>query len=339
MQVPNDATHDTLMLRQRVIPVRACSLPQRDLHFYTENPRIYSALWEKVAEGDEPTQEDIFRVLSRAEHVREVLVPSIKNNGGLIEPILVRNGVVLEGNSRLAAYRLLAQTDAQAWRLIRARVLPDDISDADVFSLLGEYHMVGKRDWQPYEQAGYLYRRYKSQESPIAQLSAEVGLVKSKVQHLIAVYAFMVDHGDRNPDRWSYYDELLKGRRFDDTRKQFPHFNDFIAAKIVSGEIARAVDLRDDLPKIVKAGGNTLRKFMLGNMTFSEASDDARLRGAGNYHAQKLKAFRQWLAEDTVEVEFGAMSSDELKNVKYELEKIHTRAAQLASRIAKGRPS
>ncbi|OIQ77582.1 hypothetical protein GALL_407260 [mine drainage metagenome] len=77
---------------------------------------------------------------------------------------------------------------------------------------------------------------------------------------------------------------------------------------------------------------------MAGTMTFSEASDDARLRGAGNYHAQKLKAFRQWLAEDTVEVELDAMSSDELKNVKYELEKIQARAARLASRIAKGRP-
>jgi hypothetical protein len=45
--------------------------------------------------------------LTRAEHVRDGLVKSIKHNGGLIEAILVRKGVVLEGNSRLAAYRIL----------------------------------------------------------------------------------------------------------------------------------------------------------------------------------------------------------------------------------------
>ena len=259
MQIPADATHDTLLLRRKVIPVLACSLPQAELRFYAENPRIYSTLWDQMLDGDEPTQEDIFRVLSKGDHVRETLVPSIRNNGGLIDPILVRNGVVLEGNSRLAAYRLLAQSDAEKWKFVRARVLSSEISDSEVFSLLGEYHMVGKRDWLPYEQAGYLYRRFQSQGSSIQELSGEVGLVKSKVQHLITVYTFMVEHNDRSPDRWSYYDELLKGRRFDDARKQNSKFDDFIARKIASGEIARAVDLRDDLPKIVKVGGSEHR--------------------------------------------------------------------------------
>jgi hypothetical protein len=335
MKIPADAVEDTLLLRGKVLRVFACSLPQADLRFYAENPRIYSALWDQMSEGNEPTQEEIFRALAKGEHVRETLVPSIRNNGGLIDPILVRKGVVLEGNSRLAAYRLLAQSDHEKWRHIRARVLPDDIGDSAVFSLLGEYHMVGKRDWQPYEQAGYLYRRSRLQQSTVEVLSAEVGLVRSKVEHLIAVYGFMVDHNDRSPDRWSYYDELLKGRRFDSVRKLYPKFDDFIAQKIASGEVARAVDLRDDLPKVVKAGGNTLKKFMGGAMNFQEAADDARLRGAGNYHATKLRTFRQWLAEDSVETEFSSMTDQEKKNVRYELEKIHTRAAQLVQRIDK----
>lgn len=333
MQIPDNATPDTMIIRQKEINVLSCALPQSDLRFYPENPRIYTSVW--LDEQEQPSQEQIFAVLSKSEHVRETLVPSIRDNGGLIEPILVRDGVVLEGNSRLAAYRLLAQTDAQRWRLIRARVLPNEVTESEVFSLLGQYHMVGKKDWPPYEQAGYLYRRYKLHDMSEQALAAEVGLSKSKVQHLIAVYSFMVERDDRSPERWSYYDELLKGRRFDDARKLYPQFDKFIAALISAGEIGRAVDLRDELPKIVKAGGNTLKKLMSGGFSFTEAAEDARLRGAGNYHAQKLKGFRQWLSDDALEPDIAAMTADEVKIVKYELDKIQSRTSQLLQRISK----
>jgi hypothetical protein len=333
MKIPSDAVRDVMTLRQKEIPILTCMLPQAELLFYSENPRIYSSAW--LSEDDEPTQERIFQILSKSEHVRETLVPSIRNNGGLIEPILVRKGVVLEGNSRLAAYRLLAQKEPTRWTLIRAKVLPDTVADSEVFSLLGEYHMIGKKDWAPYEQAGYVYRRSKHHNIEDQELAREVGLTKKKVQHLIAVYSFMVRVEDRSSERWSYYDELLKGRRFDEARKLYPNFNDVIASKIVSGEIERAVDLRDDLPQITKVGGNTLKKFMNASFSFSEASLDARLRGAGNYHAKKLREFRTWLADNTIEPEIQAMSSDDLKNIEFELNKIQARSRQLVDRITK----
>ena len=331
MQIPETATTDTIILRHKEIKIHACSLPQKELSFYEENPRIYSSVW--LDEDARPTQEAIFNVLSKMEHVRESLVPSIRTNGGLIEPILVREGVVLEGNSRLAAYRMLARSDPGKWETIRARVLPADIGDSEIFSLLGEYHMVGKKDWAPFEQAGYLHRRFTNNDIDEKELALEVGLTKGKVEHLIAVYAFMVKYNDRDINRWSFYDELLKGRRFDETRKLHPKFDDFVAKKIASGEITRAVDLRDDLPKIVKSGGNTLRKFMNGTMDFSAAAEDARLRGAGNYHAQKLKTFRQWIAEDSVETDVTGMTEEDVKNVRYELTKINTRIAQLLKKL------
>lgn len=140
-----DFQSDTITLRKREIAVQTGFMPHTGLRFYPENPRIYSALWKQ---GDsEPSQEEIFQQLSKTEHVRETLIPSIRSNGGLLEPVLVRSGVVLEGNNRLAAYRVLAMApDHQLWKLIRVRILPDDISDADVFSLLGEYHIVGREE-------------------------------------------------------------------------------------------------------------------------------------------------------------------------------------------------
>ena len=331
MNIPENSTPDTILLRGKKIEVHSCELPHAQLLFYPENPRIYSIV--RTDEDTEPTQDDIYKVLSKADHVRDLLVDSIRNNGGLIEPILVRGNVVLEGNSRLAAYRVLSHQEPGKWNFIRAKVLPPDVTDSQVFSLLGEYHMVGKKDWQPFEQAGYLYRRFKHHGITVELLAEEVGLSKQKVTHLVSVYQFMADHHEREADKWSYYDELLKGRAFKEAKSLYPEFYEVVAEKIKSGEIRRAVDLRDDLSKIANIGGNTLKKFVKGTMSFSDASDDARLRGAGNYHARKLKDFRQWLAEASIEEEIRAMSDEDRKNVKCELDRIHTRTGQLSNKI------
>lgn len=335
MKIPDNAIADTILLRGQEIAVLSCELPHSELLFYPENPRIYSSI--RADDADDPSQEDIFRALSKAEHVRETLVPSIRNNGGLIEPILVRGNIVLEGNSRLAAYRVLTQQDPGKWQMIRAKVLPDVVTDSQVFSLLGEYHMVGKKDWLPYEQAGYLYRRHEHHEVTLEDLALEVGLSKSKVEHLVAVYRFMLTHNQRDADKWSYYDELLKRRSFRDLLASHPNFYEIVTEKIKTREIERAVDLRDQLPQIVKVGGNTLKKFIQGKMTFEEAANDAKLRGAGNYHVKKLKDVQQWLAENNIVDELEAMSEDELKNVRYLLDKIHSRIGVLLKRTTKPR--
>lgn len=322
---------DTITLRKKEIPVRSGYLPQSSLLFFPENPRIYSVVWNE--EGEEPSQEQIFSALSKSEHVREVLVPSIRNHGGLIDPVLVRGNVVLEGNSRLAAYRILAQTDANKWSMIKVRILPDSISDSEVFSLLGEYHIVGKKDWQPFEQAGYLYRRFKTHDISEDQLTQEVGLPKQRIRHLIHVYGFMVERNDRNPARWSYYDELCKGRRFDAARQLYPNFDNLIADKIAEEDIERAVDIRDRLPLIVRAGGKTLKKFMEGRFTFEEAVDDARARGAGNYGLKKLSDFRKWLAEENMEEDVKLCPEAEAKQIQFELTKIGARITQLLKKI------
>jgi hypothetical protein len=333
MKIPDNAVTDSILLRGKVISVLSCELPQQELLFYPENPRIYSSV--RADGDDDPSQEEIFQVLSKTEHVRETLVPSIRNNGGLIEPILVRGSTVLEGNSRLASYRILSHSEPGKWRLIRAKVLPKNITDSQVFSLLGEYHMVGKKDWLPYEQAGYLFRRHEHHEVAVDELVGEVGLTRRKVEHLISVYRFMLDHNERSRDKWSFYDELLKKTSFKELLTLYPRFYEIITDKIKAREIERAVDLRDQLPHIVRAGGNTLKKFLQGKTSFDEAIEDARLRGAGNYHARKLKSVQQWLAEPDIETELEAMSNEEINNVRYLFDKIKTRIKQLLARTAK----
>lgn len=322
---------DTITLRKKEIKVKTGYLPHNTLLFFAENPRIYSIVWKE--DGTEPSQEEIFNQLSKTDHVRETLVPSIKSNGGLIEPVLVRKNVVLEGNSRLAAYRVLAQKDPATWEQIRVRILPETISDSEVFSLLGEFHIVGKKDWAPFEQAGYLYRRFKTHGIDEKQLHHEVGLTPTKIRHLIHVYEFMLNVDDRNPDRWSYYDELLKGRRFNHARELYPEFDKKITEMVQNEEIERAVDVRDGLPKIVKAGGNTLKKFMNGTLSFQDAIQDAHMRGAGNYYSKKFSEFRKWLADDHIDAEVISIPAEEKKALSYELAKIESRIKQIAKKV------
>ena len=149
-------THiEKIRLRGKDIAATVGEIKHQDLRFYPENPRIYSIVHIDGAVAD---QKEIYEKLRRMEHVKQ-LVQSIKSNDGLHDPIIVKGRTVLEGNSRLAAYRMLSENDPVKWGFIKAKVLPDDTSESMVFALLGEYHLIGKKDWAPYEQAGYLYRR------------------------------------------------------------------------------------------------------------------------------------------------------------------------------------
>ncbi len=124
-----------------------------DLKFWTHNPRINATI--KRHHGEENiqnvTNEQIHEILWEHDSVRE-LKDLIVRDGGLLDEILVRDNVVLEGNSRLCAYRWLYnkakkenKTDeVLKWSKIKAKVIPADTNDQLVFAILGTWHIKGK---------------------------------------------------------------------------------------------------------------------------------------------------------------------------------------------------
>ncbi len=324
-------TEEMLTLRGEEIPLRVGFMPQNELRFYLENPRLYSLV---RADGNEPTQEDIEETLGKKEHVRH-LIKSIEENGGLIDPVIVLGGsnVVIEGNSRLAAYRALSQKDPIRWGKIKVKMLPHDISESAVFALLGEYHIIGKTDWAPYEQAGYLYRRHKNHKVEIHTLASEIGLSSRAVGHLIHVYQFMIDKGEKDVNRWSYYDEYLKSNKIKKAREEYPELDDLVVEKIRSGEIAKAVDVRDGLKKICEVGGKTLHKFASKAVDFEDSLQSAADRGAGDHAFQRLKKFRDWIVEEESEQDLLELAGDAKKRCIFELEKIKKRTESLLLKI------
>jgi hypothetical protein len=200
----------TLLIRGIEVPTITKDVEFRKLQFYVDNPRIYSFV---RMDGHTPTQNEILEKLRVLEHVRE-LVQDIRSNGGLIDPLIVRDGdfVVLEGNSRLAAYHALANDDPVKWEKVRCTLLPGEIDEKLIFALLAQYHVKGKKDWAPYEKAGFVYRRFKYQQVDLPIIAAEIGITKKEAQHLVSVYEFMIQQDDSDREHWSYYDEFLKSR-------------------------------------------------------------------------------------------------------------------------------
>ena len=257
---------ESLTIRGKDVPIEYRRLEVTKLMFFPENPRIYSAIG---ADQIVPSQDEIQAKLMCMEHVKE-LIHDIQLNGGLIDPIIVKNGSfeVLEGNSRLAAYRELIKTDPIKWGTMRSILLPKDIDEAAIFALLGQYHVKGKKDWLPFEQAGFLYRRHKKQGIDITTLSDELGLRLSETKNLLNTYDFMVCRKITNTAKWSYYYEYIKSRKIKRIRKEFDSLDDVIVKKIQSGELEKATDFRDGLkiiseakPKIIGSSPNVVGKY------------------------------------------------------------------------------
>ena len=329
-KAPADAVQDSILIRGVDVPVINTQLEQTALRFFVDNPRIYSIL---RADGVEPSQEDIERKLLEMDHVK-ALIQDIKRDGGLTDPIIVRaqSLQVLEGNSRLAAYRALARIHPIRWAKMKCKVLPADIDDGLIFALLGQYHIRGKKDWAPFEQAGFLYRRSKAHNLDATVLASEIGLSRRNVEHLLDTYQFMLDHGEVETTRWSYYDEYLKSAAVKKARLKVAGFDALVVAKVKSGEIARAVDVRDRLP-IICSAPKALQKFGAGGFDFETAHDHAVESGADSTPYKKLSKFRQWLAKPEVEMALGKAQGETRKKIIFELDKLAPRVDALRGKL------
>ena len=261
-----------IIIGNQQVDAKEIELSQSELLFYSENPRIYTILQDI---GDSPSQPEIERKMKMHDHVK-TLKDSIKANGGLLEPVIVRRNIVLEGNSRLAAYRILAAEDPIKWGKIKCNVLPDDTSDEIVTALLGTLHLVGKTPWSPYEQAGFLVRRIEKSRKPIDAIAQELGIKVSDAKLSIEVYKEMLAADDMNPTKWSYYFELLKNRdiRKYDENNPTMEFKQRLIEKIKNDEVHRAPDIRKYGILAKSKGENSVEAItdvMNGDITIDEA--------------------------------------------------------------------
>lgn len=319
-----------IQIQNETIEYREREMKVDELKFWPENPRVYSALRQKLF-GEEPTQKDIEEVMTALENVKR-LRSSIKAFGGLTHPLFVRNGVVIEGNSRLAAYRLLCRVDKIKWAKVRCNVLPDDMSDDLVFALIGSIHIDGVTEWTPFEQAGYLFRHLQKSKKPIEAISKDCGLTTAKAKLYVKVYETMLDNEDTDQSKWSYYVEMLKNSDIITKSKNFPELNliDTLCKKIKDGSITKANEFRD-IGKLAKANSSEAYKALEAYINDEESLESAVTKVSAEEqkkHARHIaKSFREFLANPSF---INQMMSDD-EEFKFEMERIISRIKKLST--------
>lgn len=320
---------ENLTIGKKDYVVEICELNQADLMFYTENPRVYSSL---NMDGGDPSQDEIEEHMCNMDHVKQLKV-SIESNGGLIDPLIVRDGdfTVLEGNSRLAAYRLLCRTDAITWGKVKCKLLPADIDDSAIFALLGQYHIIGRKDWDPFEQANYLYRRHQQTRLPVEYMAQELGISKQKADKMINVITFMIENNDMDKHHWSQYEEYLKNAGIKKYRETNPDLDETIVNAIKTETINEASDMRKlgDIAKIGdKQSKKVMQKISEGEIDIYEGYSQVQDAGKLDDVVRKLKNFRQYINDNTVEKQIRA-SDETYKQAQFEIKKIVKRLQDL----------
>lgn len=311
--------------------VREEDVPVRDLLFYVDNPRVYSMLHN---DGETPTQEEIEDYMLGMEHVKE-LRQSIEQVG-LIDPLIVRDGdfVVLEGNSRLAAYRKLAKKNPVKWSKVKCKILPADIDNDTIIIILGQYHIVGRKDWSPFEQAGFILRGLDETKYPIEELAQKLGISITAAKNYVRVYKYMQEHEDLVPAKWSYYEEFLKNRSIREEIKSNTALEERVVTQIKHGEIHEAADIRK-LGEIIKTKSKPAKKvlgrYSEGKVSLNSAYEELKDSGQINDVLQKITRFKEYINDTDLDDKIEGANKELQDKIKYEIKQISKRIKKLQS--------
>ncbi len=220
------------------------------LKYYLENPRV-----QHIISGyKSPTQEQIEKELWELDSTKD-LYQDIKSNQGMIDPVIVKDNVVLEGNSRLCACRKLYENattnkEKDKWRWILTIQLPPEVTEKQIFQLLGTYHIRGKAAWRTFEKAGYVHKMKNQFQMTADAIAKDLGLPKAEIERMLDSYVAMKNENVKDIGKFSYFMEFYKLREFKKERQSNPKIVKDFASWVKEDKIPRAEAVRH-LPKIL----------------------------------------------------------------------------------------
>jgi hypothetical protein len=252
-----DNTTTEISVLGKKIPTEIKDVNIHQLEFWTNNPRVNSII--KREYGDrKPDDKQIEEILRKEEHVKE-LFQEIKTHEGLIDPILVRGKVVLEGNSRLCAYRMLYEKAAESndksliekWSKIKAQIIPADTDEETIFTILGTWHIKGKKQWDTFEKSAYLKRMKEQYHYAVDKIAEIIGESSTFVNDNIEAHDLMVSNKVYELKKYSYFIELVKNRGIKQYESKDKEIRNKIIKTIKEGQFNKAEEIRD-IPKVLK---------------------------------------------------------------------------------------
>jgi len=298
------ATREMFIGKQPVM-VEDVEMNQIELLFYPDNPRVHNAMHS--SDNEDPSQEELEKKMCSLDSVKKLKV-NIDAMGGLLNPIVILKNTVLEGNSRLAAYRLLAKENKEKWTTIKCTKLPDDIPEELILAYLGSVHLVGQTPWTPFEKASYIYRVKEKSRRPVKAMADDMGLNANEAELYVEVYQTMLDAEDVKPNKWSYYFELLKNKNLRKVDKEHPDLEviSTIVDKIKHGELEEAKDVRK-IAEIAKSKHEDsimiLDEYLHEDMPLDDAVELASDLNKAQSIRKGFEKFRKLLIDNFVDIQ------------------------------------
>jgi hypothetical protein len=238
-----------LIIEAVAVPVEFKNLPIRELALDPDNPRIHHAVKQKF-KGGRVKQDDLLALIYEQPGVPE-LYATIRDNGGLQEPIFVRpDGRVIEGNCRAVSYLKLnkAKPNEEAWKTIPAFVVPR-ITERQVAIFQGSQHVAGKITWRAYEKVGHLHTMHTRLGMTPADIARTIGLRENSVKQDLQAYAAMTEKllpkmtTGNDLQKWSYVQEFYKCRNLAEYRAKSENVDEFISM-VAEGRFKKGEEVR-----------------------------------------------------------------------------------------------
>ncbi len=305
----------TIAIMGEHVPARHELMSIDQLHFLPDNPRVYAAIRE-MTDFDELTDEEkqhrIYERLLQEQSVKN-LIPEIQRDGGLQEPITVRHDYmqVIEGNSRLAAYRKLAEgSNDDRWTHIRCLIVTG-LTDDQQTRLLGQAHLHGKTDWSAYAKALFCFRWVEEEKRDMSSLAKISGISVAEINKNVRIVKLMKENSDDKQSHFSYYDVLVRSRPISAAISGSHKLEQTLLAQIkAQPQPFTAQEMRGRLPTVI-AKPRILRKYEKGEISLKDAYDRAETSTA----EQRLKKVRDRL-DDIEREEIAPLEYQQIKAIQ-----------------------
>lgn len=299
---PSDTTTP---IKKRNVPYTMDVIDTSELMFWEENPRVYAAVQghpDFPKASPQRKQEIIYQQMLKEESTARAK-EGMERHGGLQEPLIVdlRGNIVIEGNSRLAAARKLAEKDESHWGALECKCY-NDITEEEKIALLNQMHIQGKVQWTPYAKAATYYRQWeKRHEDPqwtrthVADVN---GVSPSHVSQQIKIIETMVAEGDNEPRKYSWYKVVVDNKKLVKEFDRLPGLQERVMETVKKARTAdnedtntrAAFKFRDEL-RAITAKPKILADYAKGKLNLDKAAERARMSST----AQKLRKAREHL--------------------------------------------
>jgi hypothetical protein len=241
------------------------------IDYYPENPRINYII--SKYEKNKVTQKIIHDELLKLESTRE-RIKDLEENKGLIDEIYVLKNQVVEGNTRLCAFRWLSKKhpDDKRWKNIKARILDPNVTEEQLFYILGVFHIKGKTEWDAYEKAAYIHKMINILKKSPEEICKQLRMQRKNMEATLEAYSVMSEkflsssnmkNDDNSKDdlrKFSYFDAFFRQKELIERRNNTPEFLDNFVVWVKEDRFKNAQSVRD-LPKIL-ANRKAQKKFV-----------------------------------------------------------------------------